>query len=121
MDEEAKAFLQKNWMLVGCGVIAVIVALIMYFTPKTPTRPLAVQCDEYDAQIAAEKRIERMLKAPTQAAFTLVEATATGKERWTVKYQVDAPNSFGVMLRQNYSVGVFCKDGTVYSEQPIEF
>ena len=62
---------------------------------------------ESDAKICAKMAVEDRLKAPSTAdfcSFGEMEATYLGDDRWKVTGYVDAENSFGAMLRQNWTV-----------------
>jgi len=61
-----------------------------------------------DAIYAARQVLKRVLKAPSTAEFPLAEdpsyrVSNTG-DRWRVEGQVTAQNSFGVPLRQSWTV-----------------
>lgn len=120
--DDLDAFLKKyHFKWIALGMVLLFVGVCTLNVNNTPSRPLSTDCDEYDAQIAAQKRIEAILKAPSQAKFVLLSAARTSSQHWTVRYQVDAPNSFNAMLRTNYSVDVHCEKGKVFSSTPREF
>lgn len=62
---------------------------------------------ETDAKICAKKAVEDRLKAPSTADFcsySEMDATYLGDDRWKITGYVDAENSFGAMVRQNWTV-----------------
>jgi len=62
---------------------------------------------ETDAKICAKKAVEDRLKAPSTADFcsyTEMDATYLGDDRWKITGYVNAENSFGAMVRQNWTV-----------------
>ena len=74
---------------------------------------------ESDAWVCAKDVVERNLKSPSSAKFCLMsEATIhyngeeDGGSRYTVSGYVDAQNSFGAMIRKNFTVNLtVTKDG----------
>lgn len=74
---------------------------------------------ESDAWVCAQDVVERNLKSPSSAKFCLMsEATIhyngeeDGGSRYTVSGYVDAQNSFGAMIRKNFTVNLtVTKDG----------
>lgn len=67
----------------------------------------------YDAEIACEKFVKDRLKAPSTAKFSNVQHTGGGG-RWTVTGAVDAQNSFGAMIRSNFTCSVRLDGDTWY-------
>lgn len=61
--------------------------------------------DEAIAQ--CEARIEKLLKAPSTAAFA---STATSDGSWVVKGTVDSQNGFGAMVQSSYQCTVDIHD-----------
>lgn len=60
-----------------------------------------------DAKICAKKAVEDQLKSPSTAKFckyTEMTATNLGGDKWKVTGYVDAQNSFGATLRENWTV-----------------
>ena len=74
---------------------------------------------ESDAWVCAQDVVEKNLKSPSSAKFCLMsEATIHyngedgGGSRYTVSGYVDAQNSFGATIRQNFTVNLtVTKDG----------
>ena len=64
--------------------------------------------NDVDAFTCAEDIVKHNLKSPSTAKFCkITEATCTydsSTNYWTVKGWVDAENSFGAMIRQNWTV-----------------
>ena len=62
--------------------------------------------DEFEAQVIAEEIVEGKLKSPSTAEFcehSEYTITCSG-DTWTVTGYVDAQNSFGATLRNNFTV-----------------
>lgn len=74
-----------------------------------------------DAKICAVKAVEDQLKSPSTADFckyTEMTATNLGGNKWKITGWVDAQNSFGATIRENWTVtltltGSGFKDATV--------
>ena len=74
---------------------------------------------ESDAWVCAQDVVKKNLKSPSSAKFCLMsEATIHyngedgGGSRYTVSGYVDAQNSFGAMIRKNFTVNLtVTKDG----------
>ena len=65
----------------------------------------------------AKMIVEKRLKSPTTAQFcAMSEATITKKiDTWTISGYVDAENSFGAMLRNNFTIIITFTDSTHYT------
>ncbi len=73
--------------------------------------------DESDAWYAAKETVKDNLKAPSTAKFcSMSSATIThvGKT-WTIKGYVDAENSFGAKIRNNFTVVITFTSDTKYT------
>ena len=69
--------------------------------------------DTTNAKICAKKAVQDELKSPSTATFcqyTDMTATSLGDDRWKVTGYVDAENSFGAVVRQNWSVTLTLTD-----------
>jgi len=73
--------------------------------------------DEFDAVAAAEKIVKSNLKSPSTAEFCKhKEYTITcSGDTWTIKGYVDAQNSFGATLRNNFTVKITFTSSTKYT------
>lgn len=89
-------------------------------SPETLERQRAKELDanrESHARIIAEREIRARLKAPRGAKFSGYSSTKVGKlsggtaNEWVVQGYVDAENSFGAMLRNNYQVIIEFEEG----------
>ena len=69
--------------------------------------------DEISAYVFAEKTIKPRLKAPSTAEFASFNNSEITRDRDTfyVRSYVDSQNGFGAMVRSNFEVRVFFKDG----------
>lgn len=64
------------------------------------------QLDEWSAQVACEDAVSNMLKAPATAKFDNYIRSSNDDGSFTVTGTVDAQNSFGAMLRSEFSCKV---------------
>jgi hypothetical protein len=71
--------------------------------PSAPKEPTASEL-KLSAQVYSETFIRRLLKAPSTAKFCHETVTDLGDNRWKVTSCVDSENSYGAMLRSNWSV-----------------
>ena len=74
---------------------------------RTTTNTNTTSNQENDAKVCAKKAVEDQLKSPSTAKFcTYTEMTATnlGGNKWKITGYVDAQNSFGATLRENWTV-----------------
>lgn len=58
--------------------------------------------DEYGAQVMCEKFVKDRLKSPSSAEFDSEPGTRSGKA-WVVEGVVDSENSFGAMIRSDFT------------------
>jgi hypothetical protein len=106
----------------GClgavGLFFVVVYLIGRFSPtdKPPAardvpraappvesdRDALLRTTKSESPYAGEEVVKEFLKAPTQAKFSERELVRQNDNFALVRMTVDAPNSFGVMLRQTW-------------------
>ena len=96
----------------GCVLPFIVMVLLIIF--------LCVSCsgsdsseekdyDDYawDAKICAMQIVEQNLKAPSTADFpapSLMSASNPYGDTWVIEGYVDAENSFGAMIRENFTV-----------------
>lgn len=71
--------------------------------------------DDYawDAKICAMEIVKQNLKAPSTADFpapSLMSASNSYGDTWVVEGYVDAENSFGAMIRENFTVTLTLTD-----------
>lgn len=64
--------------------------------------------DKFDAHVIAEKVVSEQLKSPSTAKFSKTSECTISVDgnTWTVSGWVDAQNSFGATLRNNYTVKI---------------
>lgn len=62
--------------------------------------------DKANAVVIAEQEVRKVLKSPSTATFSqMSETTVTQNgDTWTIRGWVDAQNSFGATMRNNYTV-----------------
>jgi len=92
-------------------VAVLFISLVGCISTTTPAKPKTVdQIDEIDAFSMAEYYVKQYLKAPGSAKFQLPAEGANvvnlGNGEWHVVAYVDAQNSFGALLRNNYDCTV---------------
>lgn len=76
-----------------------------------------------DAKICAEKAVTDSLKSPSTAKFckyTEMTATNLGGDRWKVTGYVDAQNSFGAVIRTNWTV-TLTLTGKGFTDYQVDF
>lgn len=76
-----------------------------------------------DAKICAEKAVEDNLKSPSTAKFckyTEMTATNLGGDKWKVTGYVDAQNSFGAVVRTNWTV-TLTLTGSGFKDYSVKF
>jgi hypothetical protein len=92
--------------------IAVFVCAIGFIALMAHSEDMAKtkEPNKIEAYTMAEQFVQKRLKAPSTAKFPYSsEATIdydSGTKEWTVNSYVDAQNSFGAMMRTNYTVKV---------------
>lgn len=73
--------------------------------------------DEFDAVVVAEKAVKNKLKSPSTAEFCSHKeySITCSRNTWTVSGYVDAQNSFGATLRNNFTVKFTFENGERYT------
>lgn len=73
--------------------------------------------DKFDAITIAEKEVKAQLKAPSTAKFCRSSeyTVSRSSNTWTVSGWVDAQNSFGATLRNNFTVKITFSSSTKYT------
>ena len=93
--------------LIGClGVFALVAVVFTSCTLQMADGPDEFVPDGIGARMACEDFVEERLKAPSTAEFTDGTTTGTAAEGWTVTGSVDSENSFGAMIRNDWSCEV---------------
>lgn len=88
------------WVIIIPLGILFIIGALLGSRPRPQPNP-----DRATAFVACKEFVSNNLKAPSQATFQPITEAAIadlGNGRWQVISYVDAPNSFGVALRENY-------------------
>ena len=78
---------------------------------------------ESAAKVCAQKAVTDALKSPSTAKFckyTEMTATNLGGDRWKVTGYVDAQNSFGAVIRQNWTV-TLTLTGRGFTDYKVDF
>lgn len=97
---------EKRWVdikvwLIGAAVLAAVVACVV----KVSAGPDTSNDLSYDAKRVCREFVEKRLKAPATAEFG-GEATTHSGQSFTVAGHVDSQNSFGALIRSNYTCTV---------------
>lgn len=94
--------------MVVAGFILLVVAIAV-FSPSSPEDQAAraERMDSASAQVACERAVREQLKAPSTAEFS-EQRYGKGEQpgRWLVAGAVDAQNSFGAKLRNQWQCAV---------------
>ena len=105
----------KNVILI---LTVVIVSIMCYGYGENSDSTKSME--KYEAKVYAEIAIKKLLKSPKTAEFSnIVETKFTpmledGLKGFEVRGFVDSQNSFGAMIRSNYSIEVY---DDVYSDK----
>lgn len=92
---------------IGNVILALILISLFVMAIVTSVKDTAANKPASNAKICAEKAVKDKLKAPSTAKFckyTEMVATNIGGNRWRVSGYVDAQNSFGAVIRSNWTV-----------------
>lgn len=84
-------------------LVGIIIAIV--FAPKPKDEPKHNFMDVYDAKRQSENFVKNRLKSPSTAKFDDPCESCVVKQddgTWVVNSYVDAQNSFGAMIRENY-------------------
>jgi hypothetical protein len=87
--------------------IVILAAGISLFTDSKNSKTYSIP-DKYDAYIMMEKFVKEKLKSPKTAEFEPI-STITFKNEgnvWAFVGYVDSQNSFGALIRTNFSIGM---------------
>lgn len=107
--------LRANIVLIALGLFFAGIFLFFVLRPYLPARssrviaPTVVPAPKaFDACVMAHIFIKRQLKAPATADFPACDGPDTyiaplAGDNWKVSSYVDAQNSFGAMLRSDYT------------------
>lgn len=89
-------------VLFGVGFLGSMILGAIGPSTSVPDQPTT-----YDYELSARSfskfYIEKLLKSPSTADFCSGEATDLGDNRWKVVSCVDSQNSYGAMIRSNWS------------------
>ncbi len=97
----------------GIAILIIFIVMIFSFLGEEPSQvsknSIATKTyvpDEIDLHIQAQQFVLQTLKAPSTAKFPALpyEAGSLGDGFYGVKSYVDSQNSFGAMIRSNWSV-----------------
>jgi hypothetical protein len=87
---------------------------------RTPTPDVG---DQYGAYAVCKGFVKERLKAPSEAKFPTINDVRHSQSAggvWTLEGFVDAPNSFGVMLRLDYTCRVSYVGGGEWKLEGVE-
>lgn len=107
----------------GVVMLGMIMVIVWVLFPKSEVKTAPPRSeptfDAFTAQSSCESFVKRLLKAPSTADFAPhgeLQISGSGTGPWTVVGYVDAQNSFGAMLRQNYFCKVHFEGETAYPD-----
>lgn len=91
----------------GCILIAIAVTIVVVASSIIFTKPAPSVASDSDACYMAQKFVKEQLKSPSTAEFAPCrepDTVVTRTERlWMVRSWVDAENSFGANLRNDFT------------------
>lgn len=99
---------------IGGALCLVFLLVVWIFSNKSPSAPRDTCNDRISAITMAEQFVEKSLKAPRTAEFCKIREFQTNKSNgnWTVSGHVDSQNSFGAMVRTQFTVEMSCNGET---------
>ena len=102
---------ELSWTGAIVIVVTILGLIIGIVQCVNPNKSKQEDMDSYghikkDAQFIAKYEISNRLKAPSTAEFEWNPTTNRIGDSWTVSGYVDAQNSFGAMIRSNYSIKI---------------
>ena len=126
----AQDYRKFGWCYIGFGVAVVLVVLMIssafgvplfssnnsHSSSKNSPKDYYSH-DKFDAITVAESVVEERLKSPSTAKFCSVSdytVTLDG-DTWTIEGYVDAQNSFGATLRNNFTIRITFESSTIYT------
>ena len=107
----------------GCGCLIVIVAVLtLYFTCFDNSEPSSVIPSEPSLSLAylyAQECVTRELKSPASAEFPGMSVkekhtTSLGNNEFQITSYVDSQNSFGAMIRSNFTCKIRVSEDDTY-------
>lgn len=121
-DKPNPWYTRKGFLLVVAIVVLIIVANLGSGGGSSPagggSGGVTVQHEAVEAYVVCQQFVEDRLKAPSTAEFggPYSQVTAhNGGGRYTVDTYVDAQNSFGAMIRTDFTCVVQHKSGDTYT------
>jgi hypothetical protein len=101
-------------VLFGVGFVTSMITAVANPSPRSsePEQP-STYSYELSARSFSEFYIEKLLKSPSTADFCSSTATDLGDNRWKVVSCVDSQNSYGAMIRSNWSTIMIFTGGDV--------
>ncbi len=102
---------ELSWTGAIIIVVTILGLIIGIVQCVSPSKSKQEDTDSYghtksDVQLIAKSEIRDRLKAPSTAEFEWSPTTKRLGNSWTVSGYVDAQNSFGAMIRSNYSIKI---------------
>lgn len=110
---------KKFWSVINYTAIAVVLIFLWRACSEPSTSEPEPICSESDAWQYAQQAVEGVLKNPDDAEFHnpygwKVEPDPRYRGQYIVTGQVTATNSFNAKLKQTFTAGVRCENGTWY-------
>lgn len=91
--------------LTGCLVVPVVLVLVFVISLIGGGGSDDDEVNDYAARLQCEDWLKEKLKAPSSAKF-VDTVVAGGPSAWTVSGEVDAENSFGAMIRAQWTCSI---------------
>ena len=124
----------KGYKIGGCVFLGMAAVLLIYgaiicnqFPTSSNTTSSSIDTDswfhdEYDAFAAAQSVVKSKLKSPSTAKFCSArEATISRSgDTWTIYGWVEAQNSFGATIRNNFTVKITFTGSNKYTIQSCD-
>ncbi|MCU1717941.1 hypothetical protein [Pseudomonas sp. 5P_3.1_Bac2] len=127
-----KTFLGHHWLewVLGCVMAGGFMYVFAWITSDTPPEVLAAQKIEkaereckstYGHQAISQRLITNQMKSPSTAKVTSQNSVYMGDCRVMHNGYIDAQNSFGVYLQQNYTaITIYNKDSDTFTLESLE-
>lgn len=120
--------IKTTWVISGIIILFIIMVVIVggsgsnNYSSQTPKKINTNDIgDKIDLHVEAQQFVLQGLKAPATAKFPALpyEAIDLGNDRYKITSFVDSQNSFGAMLRSNWSVVFQYQNEKTYLEKMI--
>lgn len=111
---------KESWLF---GIIVFTIACLLANSCSKDSTSAKKQTDDYFfACTAAENEVEKQLKSPSSAQFPICSKMDIDNNGnvWTIKSYVEAQNSFGATVKNDFTVKIEILGGNKYSVKYID-